>query len=100
MVHPSIRVSATELAKICRAYGVRELALFGSALRVDFRPESDLDFLVQFRPEARVSLITLGLLEQSLAELMGRRVDLVPESGLRQPLRDEILAEREVLYAA
>lgn len=89
-----------EIRAICRRYGVRELALFGSALRDDFGPESDLDLLVEFEPDVRIGFMELGRMEQELAALLGRRVDLVPKGGLRPFLRDEVLASARLLYAA
>lgn len=88
------------LADLCRQYHVRELALFGSALRADFRPDSDLDLLVTFEPGARIGLLALARLTRQLSELLGRKVDLVPKEGLKPLLRDEVLSQVEVLFAA
>src|SRR5947208_6530101 len=85
----------------CRRWGVRELALFGSVLREDFSPQSDVDVLVAFAPEARRSLFDLVEMREELAELFGREVDLVSQRGLRNPFRrHEILNTRQILYAA
>jgi len=81
MSETTIDLPLAEIATLCRRYGVRELALFGSALRPDFGPESDLDFLVEFAPESHASFVTLGCLERDLAALFGRKVDLVPREG-------------------
>ena len=88
------------LAQICRRYQVSELALFGSALRADFQPESDLDVLVTFEPGTRVGFLTLARLARELSDLLGRKVDLVPKDGLKPLLRNEILSHTEVLFAA
>lgn len=85
---------------LCRRYQVRELALFGSALRAYFRADSDIDLLVEFEPAATVSLLTLARLQRELADLIGRPVDLVPKRGLKPLIRDEVLGQAEVLYAA
>jgi len=89
-----------EIAALCRRYAVRELSLFGSALRADFRPESDLDLLIEFEPEAGVGLLTLAQIQHQLERLVGRDVDLVPKDGLKPLIRDCVLSEAQVLYAA
>ncbi len=88
------------IAALCRRYQVRELALFGSALRGALRPDSDLDFLVEFEPEASVGLLALARMQRELEAVVGRGVDLVPRRGLKALIRDEVLASAEVLYAA
>lgn len=88
------------LAQLCRRYQVSELAMFGSALRADFQPESDLDVLVTFEPGTRVGFLTLARLARELTDLLGRKVDLVPKDGLKPLLRDEILSHTEVIFAA
>ncbi len=81
--------------------GPRPLSLFGSALRDDFRPDSDLDLLVEFEPDASYSLFDLVALQDELKDLLGREVDLVEASALRNPFRRrEILRTRRLLYAA
>ncbi|MBZ5529458.1 MAG: nucleotidyltransferase domain-containing protein [Acidobacteriia bacterium] len=84
-----------EIAAICRRFDVRELSLFGPA----FRTDSDLDFLIEFNPAARIGLIQLGLLQQELETLLGRKVDLVPKSGLKPLIRDSVLHSSEPVYA-
>ena len=79
---------------------MRELALFGSMLRQDRRPESDIDLLVSFQPTARVTFLTLARMQRELATLLGRKVDLVPKDGLKPVIREHILATARVLYAA
>lgn len=89
-----------EIADLCRSYRVRELSLFGSALRNDFRPESDLDFLVLFEPNARIGFLKFAALQRELGALVGRRVDLVPKRGLKPIIREEVLTSARVVYAA
>lgn len=89
-----------KIAALCRRYRVRELALFGSALRDDFRPDSDLDLLVLFNPEAEVGFLDLAALQRELTTLLGRTVDLVPKRGLRPMIKDDVLASTRLLYAA
>jgi len=88
------------LAPRCRAHHVAALWLFGSAVRADFRADSDLDVLVDFEPGTRVGLLALSRLQRELSELFGRPVDLVPVRGLKPSIRAGIFAERELLYAA
>jgi predicted nucleotidyltransferase len=89
-----------ELAHFCRHYQVRELALFGSMLRQDYRPDSDVDLLVSFQPAARVTFLTLARMQRELEALLGRKVDLVPKDGLKPVIRNHVLATARVLYAA
>lgn len=85
---------------LCQRYRVRELALFGSALRKGLRPDSDVDLLVEFESDAQVGFLTLGGLQRELSTLLGRPVDLVPKGGLKPLIREAVLADAEVLYAA
>ena len=94
-----IEADMAALAEICKRYHVRELSLFGSVLRDDFRPDSDVDVLVEFEPEASVSLFDLSDLKYELSELLGRPVDLVEKAGLKRIVRDEVLSSAEVLFA-
>jgi predicted nucleotidyltransferase len=83
-----------------RRYKVRQLALFGSALRDDFGPESDVDFLVEFDPTAQIGFLTLAKLQRELSAMIRRRVDLVPKHGLKDRIRQAVLASAKVVYAA
>ena len=98
-----IEASRSELIALCGRYGVRRLALFGSALRDDFDPgRSDLDLLVEFSPTSpqEHAEAYFGLLE-NLESLFGRRVDLLELGAVRNPyLRREIEEQQETLYAA
>ncbi len=96
-----VLINPEQLAAFCQRWKVVELALFGSALREDFSPESDLDFLVSFRPEAPWSLLDLMQMKAELESYFGRSVDLVEKEALRNPWRrQEILTTSEVLYVA
>ena len=77
------QVDENMLADTCRQYGVRELSLFGSAVRGEMRPGSDLDVLVEFDPCVRIGLLKFESLSQDLEALVGRKVDLVTKRGLR-----------------
>lgn len=96
----SITVSIETLTALCRRHRVRELAVFGSAARGDARAGSDIDILVEFEPTARIGFLALAQLAQELEQLLGRKVDLVPKDGLKPRIRDAVLREAEVLFAA
>ncbi|MEA2512553.1 MAG: uncharacterized protein QOJ59_2040 [Thermomicrobiales bacterium] len=95
-----IDLPTEQIADICRRYRVSELSIFGSVLRDDFRPDSDVDLLVEFESDARIGFIELGRLEQELEDLLGRKIDLGTKRSLRPELRDEILGSAPVLYDA
>ena len=93
-------ISGALLADVCRRYGVKELSVFGSAVRGEMRPDSDLDILVEFGPEARVGIVEFENLADELNALTGRRVDLVTKRGLKPWVRPEVLKDARVIYAA
>jgi predicted nucleotidyltransferase len=86
------------LAEFCRRHRIRKLAFFGSVLRDDFGPASDVDVLVEFESGARVGLIRLAGIENELSELLGRKVDLNTPGCLSPYFRDEVLREAEVVH--
>jgi len=96
-----LTVPRDAIADFCRRWRVTEFALFGSAVRDDFGPESDVDVLVRFEPDAGWSLFDLVTMQDELQDLFGRTVHLVEAEGLRNPFRrDEIMRTREVVYAS
>jgi hypothetical protein len=95
-----IQVDEKRIAEFCRANHIRKLAFFGSVLREDFGPESDVDVLVDFEPGHVIGLIGMGGLEIGLTRLLGRKVDLRTAGDLSRYFRDEVVAGAEVLYAA
>jgi hypothetical protein len=96
----TVDVEESRLAEICRRYQVRELAVFGSAAQGAMRPDSDIDLLVEFLPEAEIGLLEHAGLMLDLAQLLGREVDLVSKRGLKPFIRDSILREARPVYAA
>ena len=101
MKYHEINISDSRLAELCRKWKVTELSLFGSILRDDFGPDSDVDVLVVFQPDAPWSLWDLLDMREELKNLFGRPVDLVEKEALRNPFRRyEILRNHKVLYAA
>jgi len=96
----ALNVPLDELGEICRRHQVRELAVFGSVVRGAARPDSDIDVLVEFEPTARVGFLKLAGLTEALAHVFGRPVDLVPKASLKPLIRDAVLQEAEVIFAA
>jgi uncharacterized protein len=96
-----IEIPQDRIAEFCRRWQVKELAVFGSALGDDFRPDSDVDVLVVFQDDAKWSLFDIMSAEEELARIFGRKVDLVEKQAVRNPFRrHHILNHREVIYAA
>jgi predicted nucleotidyltransferase len=93
-----IEIDRDALAEFCRRRRIRKLAFFGSVLRDDFGPASDVDVLVEFEPGARVGLIGLASMENELSDLLDRKVDLNTVGCLSPYFRDEVLREAEVLH--
>jgi predicted nucleotidyltransferase len=85
------------ISHLCRRHRIRRLAVFGSALREDFTPDSDVDLLVEFDPGAKVGLQFFAI-EDELAEIIGRKVDLNTAGFLNQRFRDRVVAEAQVIY--
>lgn len=99
MTRPRIPIPQDEIVRFCLRNQVRSLALFGSVLRDDFGPDSDVDILVDFEPDAAVGLLALGRMQRELSALLARPVDLVPRQGLKPRIRAGVLASSEELYA-
>lgn len=94
-------IGEEDLARFCQRHRIRRLALFGSVLKGTARPDSDIDLLVEFEPEARPTLLDLAAMEEELSRrLGGRRVDLRTAAELSRYFRDEVLREAEVQYVA
>jgi hypothetical protein len=93
-----IEIDRDVLADFCRRHRIRKLAFFGSVLRGDFGPSSDIDVLVEFEPGTRVGLIRLASIENELSDLLGRKVDLNTPGCLSPHFREEVLREAEVLH--
>jgi len=94
-------ISSEVVESFCRKWRIEELALFGSILREDFMPDSDIDVLATFAPDADWSVLDHARMSEELSTLVGREVDVVESNGLRNPFRRrEILATRKVIYAS
>ena len=94
-----IQISAARLAEVCERYGLAELAVFGSTARGDATVDSDIDLLYVLGPGRRLGF-AINRLEDELAELFGRKVDLVSKKALHRLLRDDVVAQARMLYAA
>lgn len=95
-----ITLDREKIAAFCRQHHVRRLALFGSALREDFGPESDIDVLVEFEPGHTPGLLGIARLERELSAIFGgRKVDLRTPEDLSRYFREEVLKEAQVQYA-
>lgn len=99
MIYHGIDIRNDRIAEFCRRHRIRKLSLFGSILRDDFRPDSDIDVLVEFEPGTRVGLRFFSI-EQELSTLLGRKVDLSTPGFLSKYFRDEVLAEAAVQFDA
>ena len=95
-----IKLPNGRIAEFCKRHRIRRLSLFGSVLRGDFGPDSDIDILVEFEFGTRVGLITLAGFELELGEIIGRKVDLNTPGFLSKYYRDRIINEAVVQYDA
>lgn len=100
MSEARINIPKDRIAEFCMRNRVRRLSLFGSVLREDFGPDSDVDILVEFEPGTRIGLIQLSGLEIELGNIVGRKVDLNTPGFLSKYYRDQILTEADVQYDA
>jgi len=94
-----ISIDQEKIAEFRRKHHIRKLAFFGSVLRDDFRPDSDVDALVEFEP-GHVPGLTFFAMEAELSEILGRKVDLNTPNFLSRCFRDEVVAEAEVQYVS
>src|SRR3989339_2156578 len=100
MAQPKINIPKAKIEDLCRRWKIKEFALFGSVLREDFRPDSDIDVLVSFAPDGGITFDNRVEMLDELAEIFGREVDLVAKDAIRNPFRrHDILTTREVVYA-
>jgi len=104
MTVKNITIREEKLKEICNSYSIMELSLFGSALRNDFNNESDIDLLVEFKPDSGISLFDLVDLKKEFEMMFSREVDIVSKNAIkrsRNPLRKKgILENYKVIYAS
>ncbi|NVL90306.1 MAG: nucleotidyltransferase family protein [Desulfobacterales bacterium] len=99
MIQQKLQIPRDRLASFCRRNHIRKMSLFGSVLRKDFGPDSDLDVLVEFEPGQSVGFIRLAGMEIELSDILGRKVDLRTPADLSRYFRQEVLDSAEVQYA-
>jgi uncharacterized protein len=104
MINPTLTLPLTDIQQLCRRHRLKSLALFGSAIREDFRPDSDVDFLVEFSPEASPDFGQLLDIQAELERLVGHPVDLIERRAVEQSRnyirRHQILSRLEPIYVA
>ncbi len=93
-----IEVDREDIARFCERHQIRKLALFGSVLREDFGPDSDVDVLVEFEPDQEPGFLGLARMERELSEIIGRRADLRTEEDLSRHFRSQVVATAAVQY--
>jgi len=98
MITKHIDLPIDEIIALCEKYPIRRLSLFGSVLRDDFGPESDVDILVEFEPNSGMSLFDMGAIQMDLMDLIGRDVDLKTPGFISKYFVDKVLAEAVPLY--
>jgi len=100
MKHYGIEIPKDAIAEFCRRNRIRRLSLFGSILRDDFRPDSDVDFLVEFEPGQVPSLFGIAGMENELSELIGRKADLRTAEDLSRYFREKVVNGAELQYVS
>lgn len=104
MLVKNIEIPTDKIADFCQRWKIKEFALFGSVVREDFRPDSDIDVLVTFAPDAQWTLFDHVDMQDELEAIFGRKVDLVSKRGIERSRnyirRKAILSSAEVIYAA
>ncbi len=93
-----LAIDREKIAKFCREHHIRKLALFGSVLRDDFRPESDVDVLVEFEPDISVGFFRMAAMESELSEMLKRKVDLRTPAELSRYFRQDVLNSAQVQF--
>ena len=94
-----IRITKVQIEEFCKTYHIRKLSLFGSVTKPDFKPESDIDVLVEFEKDVKVGLLKMAHIENELSALLGAKVDLRTPADLSRYFRQEVIESAEVQYA-
>jgi predicted nucleotidyltransferase len=101
MRRKKFRLPRKKIGEFCKRWSVMEFSVFGSVLRDDFRPDSDIDVLVSIDPNAQIGLFEIAQMQIELENIFKRSVDMIEKEGLRNPhRRQEILSTAQVIYAA
>jgi predicted nucleotidyltransferase len=93
-----INLTKKQIADFCKKNHIKKFAFFGSILRDDFQPDSDVDVLVTFDRSVLITFLDIAGMEMELSEIVGKKVDLLTPGGLSQYFRDQVIAEAEVQY--
>ena len=97
-MNTQVSIPKDRLAAFCEGHGIKRLSIFGSALRSDFGPDSDIDVLVEFEPDRTPGLFGFAGMELELTRMLGRKVDLRTPEDLSRYFRQEVLAEAQIQY--
>ena len=104
MAIKNINIPQEKLKEICSDYSIKELSIFGSVLRSDFNSESDVDLLIEFEPDMRISLFDIVDLKKEFEKVFGREVDIVTKNAIKRSRnhlrRKGILENYKVIYAS
>lgn len=98
MIAEKLNLPLKTLADFCRTRGIRKMSVFGSALRDDFRPDSDVDILIEPEPGVTHSLFEQGEMQVDLSEILGREVDLQTPAALSRYFRQQVMDTARVIY--
>ncbi|MCJ7778347.1 MAG: nucleotidyltransferase family protein [Sedimentisphaerales bacterium] len=94
------KISKNNLIEFCKRNNIKKLSIFGSAIRGELQPDSDIDLLVEFEQEHTPGLFSIVRMEMELAEMLGRKVDLRTPEDLSQYFRDEVVRNAQIQYQA
>ena len=97
-MNAQVSIPKDQIAAFCEGHGIKRLSVFGSALRPDFGPDSDIDLLVEFEPDRIPGLLGIAGMELELTRMFGRKVDMRTAEDLSRYFRQEVLAEAQTQY--
>lgn len=98
MVKPKIPIPRDKIAEFCQKNFIKTMSLFGSVLTDDFKPTSDVDFLVEFQPEHIPTLFDIVEMEEELSNIVGHHADLKTAKGISRYFRDEVISKAQMIY--
>ncbi len=95
---PRLSIPRDRVAAFCKKHGIRKFSLFGSVIRDDFGPDSDVDVLAEFKPDVRFSLFDLVGMQDELSAIMGRKAEIFEFRSLRPWMQEEVAGSMELFY--
>ena len=98
MTHTQLDLPTDDIVALCKNYPIRRLSLFGSILHDDFTPESDIDILIEFEPDAKIGYFELVEIQFQLSDIIGREVDLLTPGALSKYFRHQVLDTAQMIY--